>query len=124
MAQVIRETRIFNTDETTPQTVESSPRSVLAQIIYLIAGIIEALLTLRLILALLGANSANAFAHFIYSVTLPLVAPFFGLFNYQVHYGVVRFEFETVIAMVVYALIAWLLVRLLTIGRPGNDIVE
>ncbi len=120
MAQVIRETRVIDTDDARPTPSASEPRSVAAQLIYLISGVITALLVMRLILALLGANTANAFAQFIYSVTLPLVAPFFGLFNYRVQYGVSRFEFETIIAIVVYGFVAWLLVRLLSLGR--NDI--
>lgn len=120
MAQVIRETRVIDTDDARPTPSAAEPRSVAAQLVYLISGVITALLVMRLILTLLGANTGNAFAHFIYSVTLPLVAPFFGLFNYRVQYGVSRFEFETIIAMVVYGFIAWLLVRLLGIGR--NDI--
>lgn len=117
MAQVIRETKVIDTDGRKPVVAERTPGSIAAQIIYMIGSVIVALLTLRLILAMLGANASNAFANFIYSITLPLVAPFFGLFNYRVQYGVGRFEFETLIAIIVYTLLAWFVVRMLSIGR-------
>lgn len=117
MAHVIRETRVVDHNaDTTEPVVSNSPMVAVARIIYVIAGIIEALLALRFILALLGANPANVFANFIYTVTRPLVAPFFGLFNYQAHYGISRFEVDTLIAMAVYALIAWILIRLFTVS--------
>ena len=46
-----------------------------------------------------------------------LVQPFFGLFGYTFHYGVTRFEFETVVAMIVYALIGWVIVKIIQIAR-------
>jgi uncharacterized protein YggT (Ycf19 family) len=82
-----------------------------------ITGFILALLAIRFVLSLLGANQANGFAQFIYSVTYPLVAPFFGLFGYTFEYGVARFEIETVIAMLVYALVGYGISKLFTLGR-------
>jgi YggT family protein len=87
-----------------------------ARIVSLIGGTIMAFLGLRFILSLLGANPANAFAHFIYSVSHPFVAPFFGLFNYRGELGIVRFEFETLIAILFWGFVTWMIVRLLTVG--------
>lgn len=92
--------------------------TLLARIIWYIAGIILVILAFRFVLALLGANPSNAFANFIYSVSHPFVAPFFSLFGYRLQYGVSRFEVYTLVAMAVYAVIAYGLVRLVTIGRP------
>lgn len=86
-------------------------------IIYYIVGLVEAFLAIRFVLSLLGALQSNGFAQFIYNLTYPLVAPFFGLFGYSFQYGVARFEFETLIAMAVYSLIGYAVVRLLRIGR-------
>jgi YggT family protein len=88
-----------------------------ARVISFIGGFICTVLALRFLLALLGANRGNAIAAVIYDISRPFVAPFFGLFNYQQQFGVVRFEFETLIAILVYALITYGLVRLITIGR-------
>ena len=94
--------------------------NVVARLIYFVGGVILALLAIRFLLALFGANPASGFADFIYTVTHPFVAPFFGLFNYRERLGVGRFEYETLIAIVVYAIVMELLVRLVTIGsrRP------
>ncbi len=92
--------------------------TVLSRIIWFAAGVIEAILALRFIFALLGANPANAFANFIYTISHPFVAPFFGLFRYNGYtYGFSRFEVFTLVAMLFYALIAWGLSYLATIGR-------
>lgn len=87
------------------------------QVIWLIVGILEALLAIRFVLALLAANLSNGFAHLIFSVTYPFVAPFFGLFGYQFQYGVSHFEIETLVAMAVYALIGWVIVKIALIAR-------
>jgi len=91
--------------------------SMVARIINYVLGILESLLAIRLVLSLLGANQGNPFADFIYNVTYPFVAPFFGLFGYTMKYGVSRFELETVVAMLVYALVAFGLVKLVTIKQ-------
>jgi hypothetical protein len=89
-----------------------------ARLIWFIADILLLLLALRFVFALLGANPANPFAHFIYTASYPFVAPFFGLFGFNFQYGVTKFEFFTLVAMAIYALIATVIVRLITIDRP------
>ena len=81
----------------------------------------HALLAIRFLLALFGANPANGFADFIYTCSHPFVTPFFGLFSYRERLGIGRFEYETLIAIVVYAGVMELLARLVTIGsrRPA-----
>lgn len=104
--------------EERPVTPQSDHRMNIAErVIWLIFGVIMGLLALRFLLRLLGANPNNGFADFIYTVTQPLVAPFFGLFNYTANLAQGRFEFETLIAILVYALIAWLLAKIVTIGK-------
>jgi len=93
-------------------------QNIAARVISLIAGIVIALLAFRFVLSLLGANRNNGFADFIYSVTYPFVAPFFTLFNYNpVYNGVGKFETYTLVAMVVYAVVAWGLIKIVTINR-------
>jgi YggT family protein len=92
--------------------------SILSQVIWFLAGIILLLLAFRFVLSLLGANPNNSFANFIYSASHPFVAPFFGLFHYNVvDLGATRFEIYTLFAMAVYAAIAWGLSYLANIGR-------
>lgn len=92
---------------------------MVATFIYLVFGIIELLLILRFILLLAGANVANAFVMWVYNWSTPFVAPFANIFGQHVTVtgpGVVVqsiFDWTTLIALVVYALIGALLVRLL-----------
>jgi len=118
MAEVYRETRETETDAETPATTARSEyhMTVAERVIYLIGGILLGLLAIRFVLSLLGANRGNGFADFIYSVTHPFVAPFFGLFSYKEQFGTSRFEFETLIAMLVYGLVMVVLAKLVTIG--------
>lgn len=91
--------------------------SVAERIVNLIGGIIIGLLAIRFLLSLFGANRENVIADFIYTTSQPFAAPFFGLFNYTPQFGVVRFEFETLIAILFYALATAILVRVVTLGR-------
>jgi hypothetical protein len=114
-----------STDErvssTAPATVSGA--TLATNIIWYIAGLLEILLAFRFVFALLGANPANGFANFIYSVSYPFVAPFFGLFGYTKQYGVSRFESYTLVAMLVYLVAAWLITRLFTLNRPRTRAV-
>ncbi len=93
------------------------------QVIYLIFSIIEILIAIRFVLRLLAANPAAGFASFIYGVTAPFVAPFEGLFGTPGYNGSV-FDLNSIVAIVVYAIIAWLLVRLLwlLLGEPRSAV--
>ena len=91
-----------------------------ARIINLVGTAVIGLLALRFLLSLFGANQGNVIADFIYTVSYPFVAPFFGLFNYTPEFGVVRFEFETLIAILAYAMLMTLLIRAVTIDRRSD----
>jgi hypothetical protein len=82
-----------------------------SQAIGFVFGVIEALIGIRVILRMIGANPDNAFAQFIYNVTAPLVAPFVGLTGTPA-FGTSALEISSLIAMLVYALIWWALVKL------------
>lgn len=90
---------------------------VAARIVWYIAGVVLVLMAFRFVLPLLGANLNTGFARGIITVTSPFVAPFSGLFPNVSIGGVVRFEPNVLVAMVVYALIAWGIVKLVTISR-------
>lgn len=82
------------------------------QAIWLIVGFFEVLLALRFLLRVLGANPENPFAFFIYSITAPLVWPFATLVGAP-QSGASVFEWSTIIAMLVYWLIGWLVTKLI-----------
>jgi uncharacterized membrane protein len=87
----------------------------LQQVIYLIFGIIEGLIAIRFVLEVLGANPSAGFAQFIYGITGIFMAPFVGLFG-QPRFGTSVVEWSALVAIVVYALIGWVLGRLVWIG--------
>lgn len=95
----------------------------LMQAVYLVFGVIEALIAIRLVLRLLGANPNAGFSQFIYGVTAPLVAPFAGLFGNPQAGGSV-FELHSIVALVVYALVAWLVGKLvwLLVGESRSAV--
>ena len=92
-------------------------RVLIERVIWFITGVILVLLGIRFLLSLLGANIGNGFAEFIYATSHNFVTPFFSLFSYTDRYGVSHFETYTLIAMVIYGLIAWGLVRLVTLTQ-------
>jgi uncharacterized protein YggT (Ycf19 family) len=94
---------------------EALERDTSFSIVYYLLNIAEALLLIRLIMKLLAANPAAGFTNAIYTITNPLVAPFAGIFPQPVVSGTVV-EWSTIIAMIVYALIAYAIVQLLRIA--------
>ena len=93
--------------------------STAERVIYYLTAVLLTLLAFRFVLSLLGANKGNGFANAIYGVTYPFVAPFFGLFGYNVQYGVARFEIETLVAAAVYGLVGYGVAKLVRIGRKS-----
>ena len=85
-----------------------------AQLLYWIFGLIEGLILIRFVLKALGANPSAGFAQFIYGLTAPLVAPFYGLFGSPTAQGSVL-EVHSIIALIVYGLLAWLIGKLVWI---------
>lgn len=80
------------------------------QAIGVIAAFVEGLIGIRFVLRLFGANADAGFAQLIYGVTAPLVAPFVGLFGTPKFQGS-AFEFTSLVAMIIYALLAWVIVK-------------
>ena len=109
-------TRVDDEDSDAP-AAQGQQSSIATRIVWYIAGVVLALLAFRFVLVLLGANPANSFANFIYTTSHPLAAPFFGIFGYSLRYGVSKVELSTLVAMAVYALVAYGITRLLTIGQ-------
>ncbi|MDQ6659774.1 MAG: YggT family protein, partial [Chloroflexota bacterium] len=83
----------------------------IATVTYFVLAVLEIILVLRLIFRLLGANTDNGFISFLYGLSHFFVVPFNGIFNDQA-LGHSVFELSTLIAMLVYALIAWGIVSL------------
>ena len=81
------------------------------QIIWLLTGLLEAAIGLRVVFMLIGVNAANTFATLLYNVTNLFVAPFASLLGSPAAGGMVL-EISSIIAMIVYLLIGWALERI------------
>jgi YggT family protein len=92
----------------------------ITRIIYTILGLLEMLLGIRFVLHLIAANPASGFAQFIYGISGPFAAPFNGLVATPASGGSVL-EVTTLIAMAVYALFFWIILRVIPImtDRPS-----
>jgi hypothetical protein len=91
-----------------------SPAGRAVDVIYLVFGLIGALLVIRLVLKLLGAYASAPFVGFIYGVTNFLLEPFKGLLPAIVN-GRSVLEPAVLIAIVVYLLVAFLLAKIIEI---------
>jgi hypothetical protein len=87
------------------------------QVVWYLLGILEVILAFRFVLKLLGANPAAGFTDFIYNLSYPFVAPFLNVFRISYVQGSV-FEWTTLLAMLVYWLIAWAIIKLFIMGKP------
>jgi uncharacterized protein YggT (Ycf19 family) len=101
----------------------STPARRAMEVIYLIFGIIDAILLIRLVLKLLGANAHAGFAQFIYGLTDFFLAPFKGLLPTIVS-GQSVLELSLIFAILIYSLIAVGLVRLVAISLSRSVMVS
>lgn len=95
------------------------------RIVYYILGVIEVLLAFRLIFKLLGANPASGFVSAIYTLTNIFMSPFSGIFRTASARGVETqavLEPATIVAMIVYAVIAWGIAKLIEILKRPNKV--
>jgi YggT family protein len=106
----------MDSDQQSPQPVNNHRQSVgagqvarkIAQIVWLLTVLILLVLAVRVVFSLIGANTDNQFASFIYAVSEPFVDPFRGLLQVsEFQIGVSRFEFETIVGMFVYLIAGW-----------------
>ena len=93
------------------------------QLIWLLLSLLEAAIALRIVFKLIGVNAANPFASFLYKVTGLFVAPFASLIGAPEAGGMVL-EISSILAMIVYLLIAWALERIVYVlfYRPRGPV--
>ena len=93
------------------------------QIIWLLLGILEALIALRFVFKLLGVNAANSFAALLYNMTNLFVAPFTSLVGAPAA-GNMVLEVSSIIAMLVYLLLFWGIERIVYVAfyRPRGPV--
>ena len=109
--QVVQKDAVVKTENVVKDEYVKSPRAYM--IIWYILGLFEILLVIRFVLQLLGANAASAFVAVIYAITDVLAAPFIAIFPTSD----AVFQASTLVAMIVYALLAWGIVKLIDVIR-------
>lgn len=95
-------------------------KTTAANVVWYVFGFIAALLAFRFVLKLFGANPASGFVEFVYTVSGVLSAPFDNIFGVTTaRAGEVRSVFEPsiLVAIAVYGLIAWGVVKLIQINQ-------
>jgi hypothetical protein len=94
------------------------------QLIWLLLGILEALIALRIGLMLIGANPDSPIVAMIYGFTSLFLFPFTNLINSPT-VGNLVLELSSMFAMLIYALIAWAVERVvwLVFYRPRGPVV-
>ncbi len=103
-----------------------SPGYTLGRIIYSVLSVAIVILAFRFGLRLFGANPEAGFVEFVYRLSAPLVAPFEAVFPTTALDRAV-FEWNSLLAMVVYSVLAWGVTSLLlslTGGRASTRVVE
>jgi len=105
-------------------TTASAPdsRVVAQRVIWYIAGFIISLLALRIVMLMLGANPESPFVDFIYSISSIFAAPFYGIFPSPEYNGQFYLDSASIVAIIVYALIAWGLARLFTLTSSRKTV--
>ena len=98
---------------------QNSAVARIVNIVYFLVGALELLLAVRVIFKLISVNPDNGFARFIEDLSSPFVALFASLLNNPTLGTTGVLEVTTLIAMLVYTIVAWLLARLiwLTLSR-------
>lgn len=84
-----------------------------AQFIWLATGLVEAMIGLRIILKLIAANPNTPFAQLTYNFTDLFLWPFAGLTVTPTAANGITLELSSFIALVVYAVATWALVKVL-----------
>lgn len=87
-------------------------------------GIIEIILAFRLVFKLLGANSTNGFVQGLYNITQPFVGFFENIFarkSISITETVGVFEPETLLAMLIIALVVLVVLKLIK-PRAGDQV--
>lgn len=107
-----------NTAVNTPVKNEATSSQTVEYVIYFFFGALEILLAFRLVLKLMGASIASTFVGLIYGLTGVFILPFEGIFRRGFTQGIETtsvFEPSTLVAIIVYAVLAWGIVKLIRI---------
>ena len=101
-------------------STKADGRLVARRIVYYLLGVVVTFLVLRMVLLLLAANQGSWFVDFVYAVGGFFAAPFFGVFSYEPVYGQSVFEISSLVAIIVYSLLAVGVAKLFTLTKTND----
>lgn len=112
----VREREVRATQDRNYRQTQLTQRQIVLRkttnFVWWFTGIVEGLIGLRVVLRMMAANPGNPFADFIYTLSGLFLWPFQTLVSNPSTDGVVL-EISSIIAMMVYLLLAWVFVELL-----------
>jgi hypothetical protein len=123
MAEIIKETTTTQDANASPVVKapiekEATSFQTFEYLVYFFFGVLEILLAFRLVLKLMGASLSSAFVGLIYGLSGIFIAPFEGIFRRGFSQGIETtsvLEPATLVAIIVYAVVAWGIVKLVRI---------
>lgn len=129
MVEIIKETTTTQKDNadpvvSTPAREEATGFQTVEYLVYFLFGVLEILLAFRLVLKLMGASLSSGFVDFIYGLTGIFILPFEGIFHRGFAQGIETkavFEPSTLVAIIVYAVVAWGIVKLVQIFSRESE---
>ncbi len=102
----------------TPIKIAATTSQTWEYVIYFLFGVLEIFLIFRLIFKIAGASQASYFIRMIYGVAGIFIIPFDGIFRKGFTQGIETtaiFEPSTLVAILVYAVLAWIIVSLVRV---------
>jgi len=97
---------------------EATNSQTIEYLVYFFFGALDILLAFRLVLKIMGASMASAFVRLVYGLSGIFILPFEGIFRRGFAQGVETtsvLEPSTLVAIAVYAVLAWGTVKLIRI---------
>lgn len=110
-----------------PVKIEATNSQTAEYLIYFAFGALEVLLAFRLVLKFMGASMTSAFVGFIYTLSGFFIMPFEGIFRRGFNQGLETtsiLEPSTMVAIIVYAVLVWGIIKLVRISSGEQQPTE
>ena len=100
---------------------QMNPADFITKTVYWVVMVVNGFLGLRFIFRLFNANANTDFVAWVYENTQPLLEPFLNIFPSARLEGGYTVEFSTLFAVVIYALLGYLIMALVGAVTPGSS---
>jgi len=95
--------------------------AITVRVVWFVFGVIEVLIAVRFVLKLFGANVRAPFVELTYGMSAVPIMPFAKIFA-TTHASGSTIEWSSLVAIAIYALLAWGLVSLIRTLSPGSRV--